>query len=279
MGNEIQKVDQNENVSLDIFGKDFEQSQRIAKCLASSSVVPEGFQGRVDNCMIALDMAQRVSVSPLAIMQNMYVVYGRPGFEAKFIIGMVNTSGRFSRLKFVFDGEGDDYGCRAVAIELSTGEECFGTKINRAMVVAEGWSDKKGSKWKTMPEQMYKYRAASFWQREHCPELTMGVPCVDEIEDMINAGEAIVVKDAVDPLEERVAKKQSKQQPPQQQGLSEQHLKILELAEKVTNDPIKLLNGICQKWPEPKRFSECKESADFETLECDIEEMFNQNGQ
>ena len=44
----------------------------------------------------------------------------------------------------------------------------------------KGWINKSGSKWKTMPEQMIRYRAASFFGRLHCPDLIMGVYAEDE---------------------------------------------------------------------------------------------------
>jgi hypothetical protein len=52
------------------------------------------------------------------------------------------------------------------------------------MAKAEGWIDKNGSKWKTMPEQMLMYRAATFFCRVFCPEVLAGVQTSDEITDI-----------------------------------------------------------------------------------------------
>ena len=52
------------------------------------------------------------------------------------------------------------------------------------MVKNEGWASKPGSKWKSMPEQMFRYRAAAFWQRMYAPEISMGFSTADEIEDI-----------------------------------------------------------------------------------------------
>jgi hypothetical protein len=51
------------------------------------------------------------------------------------------------------------------------------------MANAEGWTSKNGSKWKTMPEVMLRYRAASFFARMNCPEISMGIYTSDEIID------------------------------------------------------------------------------------------------
>ena len=48
----------------------------------------------------------------------------------------------------------------------------------------EGWTDKSGSKWNTMPGQMLRYRAAAFWQRVYCPEIAMGLMTSEEYEDI-----------------------------------------------------------------------------------------------
>ena len=52
------------------------------------------------------------------------------------------------------------------------------------MAKAEGWIDKAGSKWKTMPELMRRYRAASFFTKQFAPEVSMGLQTIEEIIDI-----------------------------------------------------------------------------------------------
>jgi hypothetical protein len=59
-----------------------------------------------------------------------------------------------------------------------------GTKITMQMAKDEGWIDKSGSKWKTMPEQMLMYRAGAFFARVHCPDVLYGIQMVEEIKDV-----------------------------------------------------------------------------------------------
>ncbi|MEM7789776.1 MAG: recombinase RecT [Verrucomicrobiota bacterium] len=164
----------------------FDLLQRQAKAFSSSELVPQRFQGKHANCIVALEIADRLKASPLAVMQNLYIVHGQPAFSSTFCIATVNTCGRFSPLKFVFEGKAgdDDYGCYAVAKEKDSGDELKGEKITWSMVKAEGWDTKKGSKWKTMPGQMFRYRAASFWTRAYAPEFLMGMQTNDEIIDV-----------------------------------------------------------------------------------------------
>jgi hypothetical protein len=167
----------------------FDTAVRVAKALASSTIVPAAYQNNTANVMVAMEYANRTGTSVLAVMQNMDVIHGRPALRASFLIGTVNASGRFTPIKYRWQGtEGaDDWGCRAVAVERESGEECEGPLITIALAKAEGWHSKSGSKWKTLPELMLMYRAGAWWSRVYCPELSLGMHTTDEAEDAIAA--------------------------------------------------------------------------------------------
>lgn len=165
----------------------FALAQRQAMVYAKSSLVPKEYQNNVGNVMIAENMAKRLGADTLMVMQNLYVVHGRPGWSAQFLIACFNSCGRFSAIKYRMVGDPADetWGCVAYATELSTGERIEGTTITMAMAKREGWSTKSGSKWLTMPEQMLRYRAATFLIRTTAPEIGMGLMTQDELEDVI----------------------------------------------------------------------------------------------
>lgn len=168
----------------------FELMQRACKALAASTLVPKEFQGNLPNCLIALEMAQRIGASPLMVMQNLYIVHGRPGWSAKFLIASFNQCGRFSALRFEWFGTRgkDDWGCRAWATEKATGERIQGPTITIELAKKEGWVEKSGSKWKTIPELMLTYRAAAWMVNTHAPEISMGLNTTDELGDVYDAG-------------------------------------------------------------------------------------------
>lgn len=169
----------------------FELLQRAAKLLATSTIVPKDYQGNLPNCVIALNMANRIGADALMVMQNLVIVHGRPTWSSQFLISTVNTCGRFTALRYEFLGTkgNDDWGCRAWAIEKATGEKLIGTDISIALAKKEGWYSKNGSKWQTMPQQMLMYRAGSWWTRAYAPELSMGLHTVEEIRDVYDAEE------------------------------------------------------------------------------------------
>ncbi|MFA9204946.1 MAG: hypothetical protein ACEQSH_00660 [Bacteroidia bacterium] len=166
----------------------FELLQRAAKLMAASSLMPKEYQGNLPNCVVALNMAQRMGADPLMVAQNLYVVHGRPGWSSQFLIATFNQNGRFTALRYEFFGERDkpSWGCRAWAVERDTGEKLVGADITLSLAAKEGWDSKAGSKWKTMPQQMLMYRAASWFVRAYAPEIAMGLQTREEIHDVID---------------------------------------------------------------------------------------------
>lgn len=168
-----------------IFSSDaFEHAQRVAKMLMTSSLVPKEFQNNIQNTMIAMELAHRIGMSEIQVMQNLYVVHGKPSWSSTFIIGAINSGGRFEPLKFDVTGEGDSLKCIAWTTEKGKQERIEGPAVTFKMAKAEGWVDKNGSKWKTMPELMIRYRAAAFFGRLFCPEIMLGMQTADEVQDV-----------------------------------------------------------------------------------------------
>ena len=206
----------------------FEFMQRTAKMFSASTMVPTAYQAMVtkgygdraqiepnpaaiSNCMIALDMSQRMNANPLMIMQNLHIIEGRPSWSSQFIIAAINNCGKFSPLRFdlqwldeidatysTFEWEDrkkvekkhkvriKNARCVAWAIEKATGERLESAPVTMEMAVNEGWFGKNGSKWKSMPDLMMRYRSAAFFGRIYAPELLMGLPTAEEMHDVFS---------------------------------------------------------------------------------------------
>lgn len=182
MENEIKKFEKNQ-VSIFLDPMAFDQAQRAAKALSSSGLVPKEYQNNIPSTLIALDIASRIGASPLMVMQHLYIVHGKPSWSSTFLIAALNNCGRFNPLRFEISGEGMQKGCVAWTTEKNSTERLESPKITMQMAKDEGWLDKAGSKWKTMPELMMRYRSASFFSRLFAPEITMGMQTIEEIQD------------------------------------------------------------------------------------------------
>ena len=161
-------------------------SFRTARMLSTSALVPDQYRNSPENCLVAIDIANRMGVSPLMVMQNLYVVKGKPSWSGSFCAAAINGSGRFTPIEYVFVGENGkpSYGCYATAVRASTGVRCQSETITMEMVQKEGWLNKPGSKWQTMPMQMMMYRAAAFFARAHCSDILLGLPTYEEVQDV-----------------------------------------------------------------------------------------------
>lgn len=166
--------------------ENFKEIYDIGKMFASSTLVPQAYQGKPMDCTIAVDMANRMGVSPMMVMQNLYVVRGKPSWSGQACKALIEGSGKFRSVKHVYTGEKgtDSWGCYLQAERIEDGELVKGVEVTMAMAKAEDWVNKSGSKWKTMPELMLAYRASAFFARVHIPNALMGVAVEGEVLDI-----------------------------------------------------------------------------------------------
>ena len=157
---------------------------QMAQALSQSTIVPKDYQGNQANAMVAIEIANRLQTSPLMVMQNLYVIQGRPSWSAQFLIASVNGSDKYDmELQYdeKMDKAGKPFSCQCWT--MKDGRKVSGPVIDMEMAKAEGWTTKSMSKWKTMPQIMLRYRAASFFTRMNCPELTLGFYTKEEVID------------------------------------------------------------------------------------------------
>lgn len=184
--------------TLSVFASEqnFQNSMKMAEYLSKSDMIPATYKNKPENCIIALELSNRLKLSPFLVMQNMYIVQGKPAWSSSFIISCINGSGRFTG-PLTFEMDEAKTKCRAVAVDKATGKKLVSPLITMEMAKAEGWLTKNGSKWKTMPELMLRYRAAAFFGRLYCPEIINGMMTEDEAQDI----KPITQDDVIDPFE------------------------------------------------------------------------------
>lgn len=223
-GNNAVVVSQPTQVGFNFFDPvQFDTMQRVCKLFASSELVPDMYKASdknpmdkaMANCMIAIEIAQRIGASPLMVMQNMVPIYGKPSWSSKFLVATVNTCGRFNPLQYRFTEKGMlgmvdytdyvwdnasrskravtkqfdgkkvmDIECIAYTTAKGSDKMLESSPVSIRLAIQEGWYTKNGSKWQTMTKQMLMYRAASFWTSAYAPELSMGMKTIEENQDI-----------------------------------------------------------------------------------------------
>lgn len=167
---------------------------KMAQSLAKSSLIPKHFQGKVEDCFILLSIAASTGLNFLEVAQNLYIVHGLPSWSGKFCKALIdratlpNGQTRYMGVHYEYQRGDKDVmlGCRLVATDRETGMLIEGTWVTWDTVKGEGWDQAKGSaksKWLTMREQMFHYRAAAWFMKAHCPGAGSGLSAAEEIED------------------------------------------------------------------------------------------------
>lgn len=163
---------------------DMRSAYKLAELMCQAQIIPDAYKNKPSDCMIAIDMANRMGVSPLMVMQSLYVVKGKPSWSGQACMSFIQSNPNFKDVTPVYVGEPktNQRGCYIQATRVSDGTTIKGVCVTIAMAIAEGWT--KNSKWSNMPELMLVYRASAFFARVYCPSILMGVSVEGEIEDI-----------------------------------------------------------------------------------------------
>ena len=163
------------------------QLTETANMLAKSTIVPITYQNRPENCFIALDMASRMGISPMVVMQNLHIIQGKPSWSGSAVASLLRSSPQFKNVELNYVGEPntESWGAYVSAERVANGTTLKGGTVTLKIAKAEGWVQKNGSKWKTMPEIMLAYRAYAWFGRVYAPELMMGMQSSEELEDAV----------------------------------------------------------------------------------------------
>lgn len=158
----------------------YNDALKMAEGLSKSDLVPDNYKGKPESCLIAIDVARQIGArSPIFVMQNLYVVKGKPSWSGQYCDAIVRAN--FNKVKVDLSGEGDERGCKVTAYDEND-NFCEGTRVTIKMAKQEGWFSKQGSKWQTIPDLMLQYRAFAFFARVHCPDKLLGIH--DEFENL-----------------------------------------------------------------------------------------------
>lgn len=163
----------------------YNQSLSMAQTLSKSEIIPQSYKGKPADCLIAIDIANRLGLSPAIVMQNSQIVRGNFTWRGSACKAMIDGCGRYQKTRYVYVGEEgkDSYGCYLEAID-NDGDIIKGVPVTIAMAKKEGWYNKDGSKWQSMSDLMLKYRAAAFFMRTECASIAMGFLTKEEVEDV-----------------------------------------------------------------------------------------------
>lgn len=158
---------------------------QMAKGLAASTMVPMAYQKNEGNCLIAIELANRLGISPFQVMQTLDVIQGTPAWKGKALIGFVNNSHKYDEdihFEYEYDKDGTATSCYAWT---KKGDSVIkGTKYTMEMAKKAGLLAKNNSYWNKEPDLMLAYRAISRFCSLNCPEISLGLYTTDELNEI-----------------------------------------------------------------------------------------------
>lgn len=193
----------------------FEQCYRIARAMASASLLPahltHGSNKQplpeamiVGNCFRLVNQALRWQMDPFALPDETYVVSGKLGYQGKLVAAVINSRAGLKRpLGTIYNGgKGDDlaavvFGSREeipkeawpLLKRLAAGEDGnLYTDLQELGVlcirISVGQAKTSQQMWTKDPQQKLFYSGATKWARRHAPEIILGVLTDDDIDRM-----------------------------------------------------------------------------------------------
>jgi len=160
----------------------FEQAMQFAKVMSNSDLVPKDFRGKVENCFIAVQMGLEVGLSPMAAIQNIAVINGRPAMWGDAVMAIVLASGLLDTISESLDGPDNDW--LATCAVKRKGQAATARQFSMGDAKRAGL-DKKDGPWKQYPKRMLQMRARAFALRDVFPDVLRGIAIREEAEDII----------------------------------------------------------------------------------------------
>jgi hypothetical protein len=165
----------------------FDAMWRFAKCVSISGFAPKGME-RPESILVALQLSTEVGLSPMAGLQNIAVVNGRPSIYGDAALALVRASGLLESYKEEEVGKPfeDSFGVKVTAKRKGY------DPMSETFTVAEAkhadlWG--KSGPWKQYPKRMLKFRARSYVLRDSFGDVLKGMRTVEEtmdIPEMVN---------------------------------------------------------------------------------------------
>jgi hypothetical protein len=156
----------------------FEECYRMAKLLSSTAMVPEAFRDKPDDCCVAIMQGLEVGLSPIAALNSIAVINGRPSLWGDGAMAVVRASGLAEHITETDDGE-----TATCMIRRKGEDEPIVRKFSMADAKKAGLATKKGP-WTDYPQRMRQMRARSWALRDGFADVLKGLHIAEEAQDI-----------------------------------------------------------------------------------------------
>ena len=167
-----------------------------AKALAVSDLLPKAFVGKPANVLVAIEYGKALGIEPMAAIQGIQVINGKPTASAQLVGALVRRAGHTLRVAVQDNGS-----VEATVIRSDDPDFTFRAVWTMDRAKSAGLTGKGGS-WATFPVAMLKARAITEVARDACPEVLAGVAyTAEELEPSGPGGRPVAVPPLPQPVE------------------------------------------------------------------------------
>jgi hypothetical protein len=157
-----------------------EDAFRFAKAVCLSGFAPKGME-KPESIVVAVQLGLELGLTPMAALQNIGVINGRPGIYGDAALALVRASGLCENYTQKEEGAGDTL--TAVVISKRVGSDALETRFSVSDAKLAGlWG--KGGPWSQYPRRMLLFRARGFNLRDNFGDVLKGLRTTEELGDL-----------------------------------------------------------------------------------------------
>lgn len=164
-----------------IIPQDFESAWRIADLVSAAGMAPKGLD-RPEQAMVAILHGLEVGMSPMAALQSIAVVNGRPSLWGDGAMALVESSGKLAKKREWIEGTGDGMVAKCELHRNGRSEPVISTFSVEDAKKAGLWS--KSGPWQQYPKRMLQMRARAFALRDMFSDVLRGLSIAEEQSDV-----------------------------------------------------------------------------------------------
>ena len=150
-----------------------QHAMSIAQAFATAKMVPQHFKQSVGDCYIAVTMAHRFNMDVFLLMQELFIINGRPMLSGKLTAAICNHN-LAEPLTPTYSGEGNNR--KITIVGRVAGRDPQSIEVTVAQVRTSN------EQWQKNPDQMLFYAGSRMWARRYTPDVILGILFDDEAE-------------------------------------------------------------------------------------------------
>lgn len=157
------------------------EALEFAKMIAHSGMVPKQYDGKPGAVLVAIQMGAELGLSPMASIQNIAVINGRPSLWGDAMLAIVTSHHLCESVTEWHSDDRKSAYCRVLRRGREPVERSFSVDDARA---AGLWG--KQGPWTQYPQRMLQMRARGFALRDSFPDLLRGITPAEEAIDIVD---------------------------------------------------------------------------------------------